>query len=68
MKTNYQPHLVKFQDEDDGEGLSQYFIAVEQKLILECSTLIAALFFGMSAHYIFNLEYHSKVKGVWLFL
>ena len=66
LKYNNQPHLVKFQDED--EGLSQYFIAVEQKLMLECSTLSAALFFGMVAHYIFNLEYHSKVKGVWLFL
>ena len=59
---------MKFEDEDDSEHLSQYFIAVEQKLMLECSTLIAALFFGMVAHYVFNLEYHSKVKGVWLFL
>ena len=64
---NNQPHLVKFQDEDDSEGISQYFVAVEQKLMLECCTLSAALFFGMVAHYIFNLEYHAKARGVWLF-
>ena len=36
--------------------------------MMECSTLIAALFFGMAAHYIFNLEYNPKARGVWLFL
>ena len=55
---NNQPHLVKFQDKDDSEGISQYFVAVEQKLMLECCTLSAALFFGMFAH--FNLKYRIR--------
>ena len=50
-----------FRSEEGSETFHQYFISIEQ-LMLECSTLIAALFYCMAAHYIFNLSYHPKSK------
>lgn len=43
-KTNNQPHIVCFQD-DEEELAGQYFISVEQTLMMESSNLVAALFF-----------------------
>ena len=57
---------MKFADED--EDLSQYFVSVEQRLILETSNLPSAVFLCIVAHYIFNLSYHRKVVDVFLFL
>lgn len=43
----------------------QFFISVEQSLMIECSNIVAAIFV---AHYIFNLSYHRKAGDVWLFV
>ena len=68
-KTNNQPRIVLFQDEeDDDDLLRQYFIAVEQHLVMESSNLVAAGFYLLSAHYIFNVQYHPKAKELLSFL
>ena len=51
-----------FRSEEGSETFHQYFVSVEQQLMLECSTLIAVLFYYLAAHYIFNLSYHPKSK------
>ena len=54
---------------DDSEDLAaQYFIAVEQKLMMESSNIFSAVYYVIAAHYIFNLSYHSKANFVLLFL
>lgn len=58
-KANNQPHIVCFQDEEE-DLLGQYFKAVEQVLMMESSSLIAALFF-CSVHIIF-LMYSTTPK------
>lgn len=68
-KTNNQPRIVLFQDEEDGNDLlQQYFIAVEQHLVMESSNLVAVIFYLLSAHYIFNVQYHPKAKELLSFL
>ena len=36
--------------------------------MMESSNLISAIFLCLAAHYIFNIEYHTKAKDVWEFL
>ena len=68
-KDNNQPHIVHFKNEDDEDGLmQQYFICVEQQLMMESSNLVSALFLCLAAHYIFNIQYHPKAKDVWEFI
>ena len=68
-KGNNQPHIVIFHSEEEGSELpQQYFISVEQQLILECSSLESAVFLCIASHYFLNLEYHPKGKDVWLFI
>ena len=64
--SNNHPHIVKFVDASD--VLPQYFIAVEQELLLQCKSLERAIFIRVAAHYVFNIEYHLKVKDVFYFL
>jgi hypothetical protein len=47
---------------------AQFFIAIEQQLMMETSNIFAAVFYLMASHYVFNLSYHSKVNYVLLFL
>lgn len=68
-KQNNQPHIVLFQDEeDDDDLLGQYFIAIEQQLMLESSNIFAAVFHLLCTHYIFNLQYHPKGRELLTFL
>ncbi len=68
-KANNQPHIVVFMDDEDEENLAgQYFIAVEQCLMMESSNLVAALFYLLCAHYIFNVQYHPKASDVLTFI
>ena len=48
--------------------MQQYFICVEQQLMLESSNLTSAIFLCLAAHYIFNVQYHPKSKDVWEFI
>ena len=54
-------------DRDD-DIPSQYFIAVEQSLHMECRNIVIATFILMSMHYVFNIEYHPKIRDLLYFL
>ena len=53
---------------EDISPLAQYFIAVEQELMLESSNLPTAIFLCLTAHFIFNLNYHRKTCEFWFFI
>lgn len=65
--SNNHPHIVKFIDAT-GDISPQFFVAVEQQLLLECKSLERAIFLMVATHYVFNIEHNSKVKDVFLFL
>ena len=55
-----------FTDNDD--ITPTYYIAIEQDLVIECSTLTKALFCLLAVHYVFDISYHDRVKDFFLFL
>ena len=61
------PHVIRYVDADD-EVNTNYIIAIEKKAMLQCSSLLTAIFLLFAVHYVFNLEYYSKVKDFYLFL
>ena len=64
-KWNNQPHIVVFCDEEyDKDLLGQYFIAVEQVLVLESSNIVASLFHCP----LYNVQYHTTAKELFMFL
>ena len=63
-KANNQPHIVVI----EGDEYCQYFIAVEQMMILSSTDITTALFHLMASHYVFNLSYHSKATDFYIFL
>ena len=68
-QANNQPHIVVFTDDDVvDDPMNQYFIAVEQTLLMQCSNAISAIFFLLAAHYIFNMAYHPKTNDILTFL
>ena len=67
-KENNQPHIVLFKDDDDEGVTNQYFISIEQQLMLESSNVVSAVFLCVASHYIFNLSYHRKSGKIWLFI
>ena len=46
----------------------QYFIAVEQQILMECKDIVNALFHLVSTHYVFNMSYHTRVQDVFYFI
>lgn len=62
-KENNQPYIVVIVKDE----YSQYFIAIEQIMMLECHNFMTALFLLLASHYVFNLSYHCKAKD-FLFL
>jgi hypothetical protein len=65
FQNNNQPHVVVFSDPD--EDFSQYFVAIEQMLTMQAQNLVSANFFMLAAHYIFNMDYHPKLKDLMAF-
>lgn len=62
-RLNSQPHIVHFKTEDDEDCLlQQYFICIEQQLMMESSNIVSAIFLCLAAHYIFNTV-PFQVKG-----
>ena len=61
------PHIIRYIDADD-EVSTYYVIAVEKQALLQSSSLLTAVFLLFGVHYVFNLEYYSKVKDFYLFL
>ena len=60
---NSQSCLVVF----NYDKFDQFFIAVEQKLMIDCNDLTTALCFLLGRHYILNLSYHSKLHDIMTF-
>lgn len=54
--------------DNDLDILPRYHIAVEQVLLLECRSLIHALYCLLAVHYVFNIKYHSRAEDFFLFL
>ena len=48
--------------------LPRYHIAVEQVLLVECRSLIHALYCHLAVHYVFNIKYHSRAEDLFHFL
>ena len=63
MTGNSQPQLVIIEGDYD-----QYFVAVEQQLLLESRELPTAVFLLLATHYIFNLSYHPKAEDLLHFI
>ena len=66
-ENNNFPHIVRFID-SDCDIPSQYFIAVEQALHVECKNIVASIFILMSIYYVFNIEYHPKIRDLLYFI
>ena len=60
--------MVVFTDDDAvDDPMNQYFIVVEQTLLMQCSNAISAMFL-LATHYIFNMAYHPKTNDILTFL
>lgn len=58
-----------FKDEaDDDDVTGQYFISIEQTLVMESSNPVTAVFNLLVSHYVFNLAYHPKAKDMLTFI
>ena len=66
-ESNEQPHIVRLYDADS-DIPAHYFIAIERTKVVECKTILSALFQLLAVHYVFNLEYHPKANDIMLFL
>ena len=60
---NTSPWIGKF----GGDDSAQYFIFVERQPLYHVNNLCKALFLWFSVHYIFHLQYNTKVKESLLF-
>ena len=65
-RDNNLPHIVKICNANY-EVPPQYFIALEQELVTECSSLSDAIFLLIAVHYIYNVTYHHRVRNFFLF-
>lgn len=63
-KENNQPHIVVIEQDD----YDQYFLAIEQTLMLKSRDIATALFLLLASHYVFNLSYHSKSADFLIFV
>lgn len=64
-KDTNQPHLLRFVDEDLP---TQYFLAVEQIVHLEVSDFMKGIFLLLALHYVYDIQYHHRLKDIYLFL
>ena len=51
-----------------GDVNTQYFLAIEQELLIECKCMSNAIFTMLAVHFVFNIEYNHQVKDVLYFL
>ena len=62
-----QPQIICYIDADD-EITAQYIVVVEKQTFCQCATLLGAVYTLFSLHYVFNIEYHPRVKDFYLFV
>ena len=55
------PQIIRYIDADD-QITAQYIVAVEKQALLQSSNLVGAVYALFSIHYIFNNEYHPRLK------
>ena len=61
------PLIIRYVDADD-EVVPHYIIIVEKKPMMQCQSLLGAMYTLFAIHYVFNIEYHSRVKDFYLFI
>ena len=66
-KKNNHPHILRFENRDK-DIPPQYFIVIEQDVIMECRNFTSALYYLISTHDIFNSSYNVTVKVVLFFI
>ena len=64
-KDTNQPHLLRM---IDNELPSQYFIATEQVIHMEVSSIDKGLFLLLGLHYVYDMQYHHRLKDFFLFI
>lgn len=64
-KDTNQPHLLRLVDEDLP---TQYFIAIEQVIHVEISSIDKGIFLLISLHYVYDIQYHHRLRDFYLFL
>lgn len=64
VKGNSQPQLVII----EGEYGDQYFVCIEEQLLLESRDLATAIFLVLASYYVFNLAYHPKTEDLFGFI
>ena len=67
-KSNNCPHILRFVTPPGADLQDTYFIAVEQKILMECRCAAKALYCLLAAHYVFDISYISSAKDVLFFL
>ncbi len=50
-QNNNHPHIVCFV----GDVAVQYFVAIEQELLIECKSMTNALYTMLATHFVFNI-------------
>ena len=64
---NNHPHIVRLFD-TDSDIQAEYFVIIEQEVTVQCRSITNAVFALFAVHYVFNIEYHAKVKDVLYFI
>ena len=67
-KSNNCPHILRFVTPPGADLQDTYFIAVEQKILMECRCAAKALYCLLATHYVFDISYNPSAKDVLLFL
>ena len=65
-KNNNHTHILRFENSDE-DIPPQYFIVIEQDVVMECRNFTSALYYVISTH-IFNISYNVTVKVVLFFI
>ena len=57
---NIHPYIVKLSD-PTSDLASQYFIVIGAELLVECNSLMSAVFGLLAVHYVFDMHYHPRL-------
>lgn len=65
QRDNHAPRIGAYLEVGE---VDQFFIFVEDEVLLKVTTLPQAVFFMFSSYYVFHLEYPSRIKNILWFL
>ena len=60
-----QPHLLRLVGAEDLP--SQYFVVVEQVVLMEVGDIMRGLYMLLALHYVFDIAYHPQLADLFLF-